>query len=150
MAHPDWLHKKVREKEDKFRQQKLADIFSSLKKDDLLRRKDEALGMSNIVEQEVVGDLEDFQNNNSSIKGPRPVVRCYEVNNKHNSVENVAQVGPQQADNNEKEQQLQSSLSSESIDKNVDYQGWLELKKRKWRDTLNKRKRQRYPVETFK
>ncbi|PON38200.1 DNA-directed DNA polymerase [Parasponia andersonii] len=141
VPHPDWLHKKVREKEDKFRQQKLADMFSSLKKDDLLKRKNEAVGMSNATEEEVVGDLEDFQNNNSSVKGPRPVVRCYEVN-KHSSVEN-AQVGLQQADNNEKDQQIQKSLSSESIDRNVDYQGWLEIKKRKWKDTLNKRKKQR-------
>ncbi|XP_062083133.1 DNA polymerase epsilon catalytic subunit A-like isoform X2 [Humulus lupulus] len=143
VVHPDWLHKKVREKDDKFRQQKLADVFSSFKKDELLKRKDETVGISNVIEEEVVGDLEDFQKNKSSVKGPRPVVRCYEVNNKNNSVENVAQECPHQADNNEKEQQVQDSSISEIIDRTVDYQGWLEIKKRKWKDSLNKRKRQK-------
>ncbi|XP_062117412.1 DNA polymerase epsilon catalytic subunit A-like [Humulus lupulus] len=74
VVHPDWLHKKVREKDDKFRQQKLADVFNSFKKDELLKRKDETVGISNVIEEEVVGDLEDFQRNKSSVKGPRPVV----------------------------------------------------------------------------
>ncbi|KAK9939849.1 hypothetical protein M0R45_016531 [Rubus argutus] len=29
------------------------------------------------------------------------------------------------------------------LTENVDYQGWLEIKKRKWKDTLEKRKKQR-------
>lgn len=143
MAHPDWLHKKVREKEDKFRQQKLADMFNSLKRNDLSKRNDNDTG-NHTTDKENVEDLEDFQNNKSSIRGPRPVVRCYEVTNNHNSVENLAQVGLQQADNGEQDNQVPKSLSSENIDRNVDYQGWLEMKKRKWKDTVNRRKKQRY------
>ncbi|EXB53718.1 DNA polymerase epsilon catalytic subunit A [Morus notabilis] len=139
VAHPDWLHKKVREKEDKFRQKKLADMFSSLKKDNVLKRNGDAVETSDATNKEIVEDLEDLQNSNSSIKGHRPVVRCYEANNTRNSVENISEVNPQQTDNSAKENQMQI----ESIDRNVDYQGWLEIKKRKWKDTLNMRKKQR-------
>ncbi|KAL5555227.1 hypothetical protein UlMin_037463 [Ulmus minor] len=144
VVHPDWLHKKVREKEDKFRQQKVADMFSSFKKDDLSRRKNDAVEANNVMDKEIAGDIEDFQSNNGSINGPRPIVRCYEVNNNPNSLETGAQAeAMQQPDHSEKEHQLQNSLSSESIDRNIDYQGWLDIKKRKWKETLSKRKKQR-------
>lgn len=139
VAHPDWLHKKVREKEDKFRQKKLADMFSSLKKDNVLKRNGDVVETSDVTNEEIVEDLEDLQNGNSSIKGHRPVVRFYEANNTRNSVENISEVNPQQTDNSAKENQMQID-----IDRNVDYQGWLEIKKRKWKDTLNMRKKQRY------
>lgn len=142
VAHPDWLHKKVREKEDKFRQKKLADMFSSLKKDNVLKRNDDAVESNKVTDKENVEDLEDFQNSKSSIKGPRPVVRCYEASNKRNSVENISEINLQLSDNSEKENQMQS----ETVDRNVDYQGWLETKKRKWKDTLSRRKKQRYFV----
>ncbi|XP_065634458.1 DNA polymerase epsilon catalytic subunit A [Quercus suber] len=140
VVHPDWLHKKVREKEDKFRQRKLVDIFSSLNRDEFLKKNSDAAGANGVMNEEIVKDLEDFGNKSrNSVNGPRPIVRCYEVNNRQNSVKTNDQVGclQQQTDHR------LPALSSENIDKNVDYRGWLELKKRKWKDTLERRKRQR-------
>ncbi|KAK9999535.1 hypothetical protein SO802_019138 [Lithocarpus litseifolius] len=140
VVHPDWLHKKVREKEDKFRQRKLVDIFSSLNRDEFLKKNSDAAGTNGVIDEEIVKDLEDFGNKSrNSVNGPRPIVRCYEVNNRQNSVKTNDQVGclQQQTDHR------LPALSSENIDKNVDYRGWLELKKRKWKDTLERRKRQR-------
>lgn len=143
VAHPDWLHKKVREKEDKFRQQKLADMISSLKRNDLLKRNSDTVGGNNVMDEEIVRDFEDFQNSKNSANGPRPILRCFEVNKKKNSVRTIERViSPlEQTDDGEK---VNNAVSSDSVDRNVDYQGWLEIKKRKWKNNLDKRKRQRY------
>lgn len=146
VAHPDWLHKKVREKDDKFRQRKLVDMFRSLNRDHLLEKNSDAIGSNHAIDEEIVEDLEDFNRKSSSINGPRPIVRCYEVNNKKNSVETAGQIDSQQQRTNNKENELQeqNAVSSEAIDRNVDYHGWLQIKKRKWKDTLDRRKKQRY------
>ncbi|XP_068311422.1 DNA polymerase epsilon catalytic subunit A-like [Pyrus communis] len=145
VAHPDWLHKKVREKEDKFRQRKLVDIFKSLNRDHMLEKSSDAIDSSRVLDQEIVDDLEDFNIKNSSINGPRPIVRCYEVNRKKNSVETTCQIDSQQqqTNNNENERQEQNGVPLQCIDRNMDYHGWLETKKRKWKDTLDRRKKQR-------
>ncbi|KAM1255671.1 hypothetical protein ACFX1Q_029918 [Malus domestica] len=145
VAHPDWLHKKVREKEDKFRQRKLIDIFKSLNRDHMLEKSSDAIDSSHVLGQESVDDLEDFNKKNSSINGPRPIVRCYEVNRKKNSVETTCQIDSQQqqTNNKENEHQEQNGVPLQCIDRNVDYHGWLETKKRKWKDTLDRRKKQR-------
>ncbi|OMO89101.1 hypothetical protein COLO4_19937 [Corchorus olitorius] len=138
VAHPDWLHKKVREKEDKFRQRKLVDIFNSSGRDDIVKKANDAVTANHVL----VGDLEDFQKKSrNSEKGPTPIVRCYEVNNNKHHVKAAVEA-------NSVQQQLSSPLQpnvlpTENVDKNVDYQGWLELKKRKWKDNLERRKRQR-------
>ncbi|XP_034220092.1 DNA polymerase epsilon catalytic subunit A-like isoform X4 [Prunus dulcis] len=145
VAHPDWLHKKVREKDDKFRQRKLVDMFRSLNRDHLLEKNSDAIGPNHVIDEEIVEDLEDFNRKSSSINRPRPIVRCYEVNNKKNSVEIAGQIDSQQqrTNNKENELQVQNTVSSEAIDRNVDYHGWLQIKKRKWKDTLDRRKKQR-------
>ncbi|KAK9939848.1 hypothetical protein M0R45_016530 [Rubus argutus] len=60
VVHPDWLHKKVREKEDKFRQRKLVDIFRSLNGDKLLEKNNNAIGSNHIIDEDVE-DLEEFK-----------------------------------------------------------------------------------------
>lgn len=146
VAHPDWLHKKVREKEDRYRQKKLADMFSSFERDDLSKRNGDDVGASHVTDEENVGDFEDFQKNNNAEIRPRPIVRHYEVK-KQNSVRPVEKVDSlqEQADNSEKGHQV-NAVSSVSVDRNVDYQGWLEKKKREWKDNLDRRKRQRYVI----
>lgn len=154
VVHPDWLHKKVREKEDKFRQRKLVDIFNSLNRNGLLKKNIDAVDTNSLMNEKIVEDLEDFRNkSSSSVNGPRPIVRSYEVNNGQHSAKANGQVGSLHQQTDHIENVLQESLplqenvrSSENIDRNVDYQGWLELKKRKWKDTLERRKRQRYVV----
>lgn len=108
-----------------------------------MKKNSDAAGANGVMNEEIVKDLEDFGNKSrKSVTGPRPIVRCYEVNNRQNSVKTNDQVGclQQQTDHR------LPGLSSENIDKNVDYRGWLELKKRKWKDTLERRKRQRYAL----
>ncbi|WCJ41776.1 DNA polymerase epsilon catalytic subunit A [Euphorbia peplus] len=142
VLHPDWLHKKVREKEDKFRQRKLVDIFKKSSKEDALRNID-ANTSNHTLDGENVEDLEDFQNKSSSVYRPRPIVRCYEINNQKHSTKAKSKMDSlqQEIDNG---QSLQENISiAENIDKNVDYQGWLEQKKRKWKDALDRRKRQK-------
>lgn len=119
-------------------------MFSSMRSKDLLKRNENDTGMVNAGDNEIIEDIEDFQNQTGTKRGPRPVVRSYEVNNNHISVEKSAQKDQQQADSDEKGDQSQNMVCSENIDKDVDYQGWLEMKKRKWKDTLNMRKKQRY------
>ncbi|KAJ4832189.1 DNA polymerase epsilon catalytic subunit A [Turnera subulata] len=149
VAHPDWLHKKVREKEDKFRQRKLDDIFSLCNKDAVLRNTTDD-GTSNHLADRNVQDLEDFLNQSSSVNGPRPIVRSYEVSNGKKSVKKTGKVdsAEQQSSHTAEIHEFSSSLQlntspSEDIDRNVDYQGWLVVKKRKWKETLARRKKQR-------
>ncbi|CAA0178621.1 unnamed protein product [Arabidopsis thaliana] len=126
VLHPDWLHKKVREKDDKFRQRKLVDMFSSANKDVVL---DTDLP----VTKDNVEDIEDFcKENRPSVKGPKPIARSYEVNKKQSECEQQESWDTEFHD-----------ISFQNIDKSVNYQGWLELKKRKWKVTLEKKKKRR-------
>lgn len=138
MVHPDWLHKKVREKEDRFRQRKLVDIFSSMNKD---------------VDEPNIGDLEDFANKQSaSGTGPRPIVRSFEINTE-SCLSKPSCQGPEMHVNHQQENVAmsrfhqppmalhQNGTSDQNVDRNVDYQGWLQLKKRKWKETREERKR---------
>ena len=118
----------------------MVDIFT-------LRSKDDAT-ITNHDEADVK-DLEDFQIKSSSINGPRPIVRCYDVNEKR-PAKKTGQLNSaeQQTDTGHELSSLSQHNTSyvENIDRNVDYQGWLELKKRKWKDILDKRKKQRYII----
>ncbi|KAK6936184.1 DNA polymerase epsilon, catalytic subunit A, C-terminal [Dillenia turbinata] len=137
VVHPDWLHKKVREKEDKFRQRKLVDIFNTVNKDGGAKMDLSVMNDNSDLDGAVIGDLEDFRSATGNlVNRPRPIVRCYEANSEKHM------------DNqNNKEQETSSPQhdihSSQTIDRNVDYQGWLELKKRKWKATIETRKKQR-------
>ncbi|KAL1361438.1 hypothetical protein AAHE18_03G003700 [Arachis hypogaea] len=150
VAHPDWLHKKVREKEDKFRQRKLVDVFNSFKRDDRSKRNSDSNGVSLMADEENVIDLEDFGNKARNLPiGPRPIIRHYKANNEGNSIKLSGHGNSEQQhiDNSSKDESLslfqQKEISSENVDRNVDYQGWLEIKKRKWKSILEKRKKRR-------
>ncbi|OWM73679.1 hypothetical protein CDL15_Pgr026779 [Punica granatum] len=149
VVHPDWLHKKVREKEDKFQQRKLSDIFKTLNKDGILKTNDGTVA-STCLNEKSVQDIEDFHNRKgSSTDRPRPIVRHYEGNTERHSDNGIHQInGHQKEISKESEHQDPSSMQQQAmpvqdIDRNLDYQGWLELKKRKWKETLERKKRQR-------
>ena len=151
VVHPDWLHKKVREKEEKFRQRKLVDMFCSLKRDNNVEMNVDAITSNRVMAEETIEDLEDFRNKGkTSSAGPRPIVRCYEVNSKPqpDNMNCLANSPNQPASHSESAlTPLQpTDVSTDNIDRNVDYLGWLEMKKRKWKDAREKRKRQRYPI----
>lgn len=136
MAHPDWLHKKVREKEDKFRQQKLNDIFSSVNRDDIAKLNFDSTASGEALQN--VEDIEDFRKNSkSSPFAPRPIVHSHGVNKGRGLVNSSAQVDCSLNDHGK---------DAKDIDKNVDYQGWLQSKKRKWKEMRENRKRQRYII----
>lgn len=96
-------------------------MFSPANKDGLLDTK-------RTVTQDNVEDIEDFgKENRPSKKGPKPVARSYEVNKKQS----------------EREQEETHDVSLQNIDKNADYRGWLDMKKRKWKVTLETKKKRR-------
>lgn len=129
MLHPEWLHKKVREKEDRFRQRKLVDIFSTTRK---------------TADDASVRDLEDILNSENSFKGgPQPVVLGTEANKENHSIKQFFQVSGSNMAQAPLIELNDKDASGESIDRNVDYQGWLVAKKRKWKSTLEKRKKRR-------
>ncbi|XP_052190980.1 DNA polymerase epsilon catalytic subunit A-like isoform X2 [Diospyros lotus] len=150
VVHPDWLHKKVREKEDKFRQRKLVDIFSSLKSNGSVKMNSDAVTID-LITDEIVEDLEDLANRGrTSAVGHRHVIRSFEVNNEQCVVKRNGKVYPPEKQNDDAGSMCQvlsplqqKTMNIEDIDINVDYQGWLEIRKRKWRDTREKRKSQR-------
>ncbi|WOK95843.1 DNA polymerase epsilon catalytic subunit A-like [Canna indica] len=143
VLHPDWLHKKVSEKEDRFRQRKLRDIFNSAKKND------------RIQDKTIIGDIEEVMTKECArVITPRPLVRNYETNKGGHS-STPSSPGPGMLANLQQKdlspcrlnQSLNSlnkhSVSDEIVDKSTDYQAWLESKKRKWKETREVRKRQR-------
>ncbi|KAK7250794.1 hypothetical protein RIF29_33473 [Crotalaria pallida] len=100
VVHPDWLHKKVREKEDKFRQRKLVDLFPKVSQDKLSKRHNDCDSIHLVKEEHIVNDLEDFGNKaKSSTFGPRPIIRHYEANNERHPVKINDQVDPDQRQN---------------------------------------------------
>lgn len=151
VVHPDWLHKKVREKEDKFRQRKLVDIFSLLNKDGAEKLRTVADTNNREIAGQNIKDLEDFRTNEKgSAVGPRPIVRCYEVSNgQHLKKNSQVNSSKHHTDHSHSVHELlttlqQNTVCLEDIDRNLDYQGWLDLRKRKWKEAREKRKRRRY------
>ncbi|KAL2240087.1 UNVERIFIED_CONTAM: DNA polymerase epsilon catalytic subunit A, partial [Sesamum indicum] len=149
VIHPDWLHKKVREKEDKFRQRKLVDMFSRQQRDNAVRVSGDSQTNDHAVDGHNVTDMEDFRNTGKTpAVGPQPIVRSYETDTvKHdvrtsNLVENAEQNDRDESGHKPSTLTLQK-VFEESIDRSVDYQGWLESRKRKWKETREKRKRKR-------
>ncbi|KAI4373579.1 hypothetical protein MLD38_011693 [Melastoma candidum] len=150
VVHPDWLHKKVREKDDKFRQRKLVDIFHMCKKDDELRNSGPEMVPEQLIDEGVIGDLEDFHSKGqNSVDRPRPVVRHYgEKSEQHQDKDpskgNGVANGILTQDNRcDSVSIMQKDVQLEIVDRSLDYEGWLEMKKRKWREVRDQRKRQR-------
>ncbi|KAJ0576989.1 putative DNA-directed DNA polymerase [Helianthus annuus] len=145
VVHPDWLYKKVREKEDKMRQRKVDNFFSSVNKVNNDDPKNGSNGENHEPNEQNVVDLEDFgSNGKSSGIGPRPVVRSYETNHKTNhKTSGQGASSKKKPDNDQSENLPAIDVDNEDIDKHVDYQGWLDSKKRKWKQVRERRKRQR-------
>lgn len=149
VVHPDWLHKKVREKEDKFRQRKLVDVFNSMNKK-CSKKHNDSNGVNVVRDDETVNDVEDFGNRGkSSTCRPRPIIRHYEAANEQHSVKRDGQEDSKQQhiDGRSVDQppslSQQNQISCENVDRTVDYQGWLQIQKRKWKDMLSRRKKLR-------
>ncbi|GKC21943.1 DNA polymerase epsilon catalytic subunit A-like protein, partial [Tanacetum coccineum] len=92
VVHPDWLHKKVREKDDQLHQRKLADFFGSVNK---------------ITKDDHENDTN--KKRSSSMEKP--------------DQDGSLLISSQQA----------IDVDIDDIDKHVDYHGWLNSRKRKWK-----------------
>uniref|UniRef100_A0A452YAU9 DNA polymerase epsilon catalytic subunit n=1 Tax=Aegilops tauschii subsp. strangulata TaxID=200361 RepID=A0A452YAU9_AEGTS len=136
VLHPDWLHKKVREKDDRFRQRKLRDMFSPLNKD---------MGMHNL---NGTGDIEDLL---TSDKGLRKTTASHgfnigKENHPNGSPSAKASLGHcknQQKSVIRSNEPLRDDSADEIVDRSTDYQGWLEARKRKWKYVREQKKRRR-------
>ena len=106
-------------------------------------------GVHHVMAGEAVNDLEDFGNKTmGSLGGPRPIIRHYEAKTGQQSVKPNGQLDSEQQHNDHSSKLQPHALSqqnetSEIVDRTVDYQGWLQIKKRKWKDILESRKKQR-------
>lgn len=110
VVHPEWLWKKVQEKNDKRRQKSLKDMFGP--KEALLPLDD---------------DLEDMQRSQGSkLKVPKPVIHLYNNREEESAL---------------KDNQIAAVIRDKTPDRDAHYGDWLELKKKKWKATREKRKR---------
>lgn len=122
VVHPDWLHKKVREKEDRFRQRKLNDIFKAKETD------------KNTEGIEDMADMEDLGTSKVESRAlHNPIARRFEANK--DNYPNKRVLAPRQ--------KIDDNTPSEEVDKEKDYCGWLDGKKRKWKEVLEQKKRRR-------
>ncbi|XP_026665327.2 DNA polymerase epsilon catalytic subunit A isoform X2 [Phoenix dactylifera] len=143
VLHPDWLHKKVREKEDRFRQRKLVDIFNTVNKDETMQDGTNVGDMEDLVTKRVVSEV-----------GLRPVAHSYEVNKENCSSKQSCPEAGVILNHGQQNATLcrpllsfnQNDICSEIVDRNVNYQAWLEVRKRKWKDTREERKRRRLGI----
>ncbi|KAL3628020.1 DNA polymerase epsilon catalytic subunit A [Castilleja foliolosa] len=149
VVHPDWLHKKVREKEDKFRQRKLVDIFSRQQSDAAARVCSDPPATDHATDGHKVSDMEDFRNTGKTHQfKPKPIVRSYGINHEQHQIGTSNLVESAELNNSDESEQKHSTnplqpVFEERIDKSVNYREWLELRKRKWKELREKRKRQR-------
>lgn len=142
VVHPDWLHKKVCEKEDRFRQRKLVDIFNAAKKDEMTQDK------------KIIEDIEELVTKERARVTPRLVVHGNEINKENYSskppspgsemLAKLEQQDPSACRLNESlVLPVENGICNETVNKNTDYLAWLEMKKRKWKDNRQERKRRR-------
>ncbi|KAF0934637.1 hypothetical protein E2562_026131 [Oryza meyeriana var. granulata] len=138
VLHPDWLHKRVREKDDRFRQRKLRDMFNPLEKD---------RGIQNL---DGTGDMEDLLTLDSGL-GKTHVPNGLGKENKQNGAPS-AEAGSDHSKNQQKSinrsnehlaLHIQNAAADEQVDRSTDYQGWLDAKKRKWKYVREQKKRRR-------
>ncbi|KAL2635827.1 hypothetical protein R1flu_007306 [Riccia fluitans] len=131
VAHPEWLWKKVREKDDKYRQKSLTDMF---------QKKPAEVNV-------VLNDLEDMckpvdkQRLSLSSKTHRKV----DLDKEGTVLEEIVQEegAADEMPRPQAKTNLTSVPGSRSPDREDDYQAWLQHKKRKWKETRDKRKRLR-------
>lgn len=132
VPHPDWLDRRIRQKEDKFQQKKMTDMFGKKALTDV---------DTNTLGNRVAGDLEDFGSSTVSSKSQVKTGMVTKRVAKRKEPEPAVQTDPYAA--------LPKVMPSIS----EDYTGWLQYQKQKWRIQRQARKRRRQlfgekPVDT--
>ncbi|OAL46092.1 DNA polymeras-like protein epsilon [Pyrenochaeta sp. DS3sAY3a] len=135
VPHPEWLDRRIRQKEDKFQQKKMTDMFS---------KKVLTNGDANVANNKIMGDLEDFGSSKISqaqSQMKKGIVTKMVAKRKEPEPAVPVQTDPYAA--------LPKVMPS--IDE--DYSGWLMYQKQKWKIQRQARKRRRQlfgekPVDT--
>ncbi|MCO5564216.1 hypothetical protein L7F22_017874 [Adiantum nelumboides] len=158
VVHPDWLWKKIREKNDKYRQRNISDMLGSKikSKENFLNSGSETGKMDGKEDARRTPevDMEDFGNNKENIPsaGPRAVIKTFQSNSKacvESSRQGLRLISANLSHNSSQRAgaltdcQHQNRVEDKVEVKGDDYEQWLEQKKRKWREMRERRKRQR-------
>jgi DNA polymerase epsilon subunit 1 len=144
------LWKKVREKDDKYRQRNISDMFGNMqqKVESFPSAVNDFEGKNSKVE-----DMEDFGSNKENLQRPgaRTVVNTYQTNRSNldcaNGQEKKRCPVSDQADHRGSgiltESHHQNGATDKIGQKSKDYGDWLQEKKLKWKELREMRKRQR-------
>lgn len=125
VPHPDWLDRRIRTKEDVFKQKKMTDLFD---KRPLAERDPNVLAAA-----KASGDLEDFGATPMSKLKPATAAKIVSASQKRKAVD----AGPEASAN------PYDSLPALMPSITEDYQGWLRYQKKKWKIQKLARKRRR-------
>ncbi|KAF2481504.1 hypothetical protein BDY17DRAFT_301453 [Neohortaea acidophila] len=123
VAHPDWLDRRIRTKEDKFQQRKMTDLFDKKPLSEISANKVSGL---------VAGDLEDFGATPMSKLKPALAAKIVS-SQKRKAIEPSAAVNVNPYD----------ALPAVMPSMSEDYVGWLQYQKQKWKIQRQARKRRR-------
>lgn len=123
VPHPDWLERRIRTKDDIFKQKKMTDMFE---------KKPLAEADLNTLNSKIAGDLEDFGSTQLS-KFKKGTVSKLASSQKRKATENTASAPVNPYD----------SLPSVMPSITEDYQGWLRYQKKKWKIQKQARGRRR-------
>ncbi|PSN62480.1 DUF1744-domain-containing protein [Corynespora cassiicola Philippines] len=134
VPHPEWLDRRIRQKEDKFQQKKMTDMFGKKALTD---------ANTNILGNRVAVDLEDFGSSNLSPKSQAKKSMVTKMVTKRKEPEPAV---PVQTDPYAALPKVMPSITE-------DYSGWLMYQKQKWKIQKQARKRRRQlfgekPVDT--
>ena len=123
VAHPDWLDRRIRTKDDVFQQKKMTDMFSS--------KKPLAETDANIINGRKAIDLEDFGSSALAKTKNGAVIRVNGSQKRKAETTAPAPVNPY------------DSLPSVMPSITEDYRGWLRYQKKKWKIQKQARTRRR-------
>ncbi|KAK9824549.1 hypothetical protein WJX72_011249 [[Myrmecia] bisecta] len=140
VKHPDWLHKKVREKDEKFQQRKLDTFFAVLPKP--------APDAHHLHDMDME-DLGAARRSALPAAAPRVARATTTRNGEAQERENAGDARNMPAGPPSEPQEDEADLGP-APDRKADPAGWLAHQKRKWRATAQKRKRRRLEVEKAK
>eukprot|EP00250_Pteridium_aquilinum_P003833 c14110_g1_i1 orf=789-5363(-) len=158
VLHPDWLWKKIREKDDKYRQRNISDMFGpkQRRRDSLPSSGNETAkkDLKKAIQPTLDADMEDFGSNKENLPrtGPRAVIKTYQCNKaiienpdrqRLKSLPANLTHDPKQKAGVLKDSQPNNGAVDKSQENCEDYGQWLEHKKRKWKEIRERRKRQR-------
>ena len=125
VPHPDWLDRRIRQKEDKFQQKKMTDMFS---------KKALTEADTNVLGNRIGGDLEDF--GSAKLSPPKAQVKRGMVTKMVAKRKEPEPAIPVQVDPYAALPKVMPSITE-------DYSGWLMYQKQKWKIQRQARKRRR-------